>query len=264
MPSHLSSLGFRLELDVADQQRLVEAAITGEQLRVRDGTYVRWSPGDGVELWLQIVDRQLVGFAPHFRGEARMRVALTDRISRPEESLLDGAFHGWADPADGTTESGRFPFVFDAPDPGRFTAVQLPSVAEVQIAAFAHELIAYDSDEAFYAAQEQEVKLAADAFVQTGLLPTPEPEPGPPEAVAHFAGLVLAAARLRNGYSGGEFLHARVRILGGEVDVVADPDAVDGDLRKGALVRGTYWLSGRLSNDLADRARPFWRRVIEQ
>lgn len=57
------------------------------------------------------------------------------------------AFHGWADPDDGNPESGAYPFVFDAPDYILHDAVKLPAVFDVQLAAFAHELDAYASDE---------------------------------------------------------------------------------------------------------------------
>jgi hypothetical protein len=75
-----------------------------------------------------------------------------------------------------------------------------------------------------------------------------------------FTGTVVDAERLVNEYSGGDFWHARVRTLGGEVDVVADPQAIEGELVPGGIAQGLFWLSGRLSDEMADREGPFWRK----
>jgi hypothetical protein len=267
-------------MDEDYQEQLVAAALRGEQFRVRDGTYVRWSPGEGIEVWLQVRSREVIGVAPHFAGSTSMRVGVTGRIHRPDESPLDGAFHGWADPPPDDPESGDYPFVFDAPDAGRFTQIALPAIVTVQIAAFAHELTAFPDEDAYLASQEGEVRFAAESFIPAGLFrpgATGEPasestgEPGTgsggaegsdaavPGALAMFSGHVLETRRLENPYSGGELTWARVRTLGGEVDVVADPEGVEGMLVPGGVAHGTFWLSGRLSSDVADPTGEFWR-----
>ena len=260
MPSHFSSLGFPLEMDSAYQERLLDAALSGEQLRVRDGAYVRWSPGAGVELWLQVQAREVVGLAPHFAGEASMRVALTERVSRLEESPLAGAFRAWANPPAQTPEEGDFPFVFDLPDAGRFTGLALPRVTSVQIAAFAQELRCFETETAFHASQEKaELKYAAESFIPSGLFVK---EGEAPAAYAMFTGRVTGAERRVNPFSGGAFWCVRVRTLGGEVDIVADPAAVEGELIVAGIAQGSFWLSGRLPGALADPERAFWHRWL--
>ncbi len=245
-------------MDSAYQQQLVEAALTGEQLRVRDGTYVRWAPGAGVELWLQVQDRDVVGIAPHFRGEAAMEVALTHRIDRSDESSLAGAFHAWANPSPESFEDGDFPFIFDLPDAARFAGLVLPRATLVQIAAFAHELQSWPDEAAFSSAQgDAQIKYATESFIPSGLFVN---EGDSPAAYATFTGRVVRVESRANPFSGASFWWLRVRTLGGEVDVVADPSAVLGDLTPGGVVQGTFWLSGRLPSGLVDPSRPFWRR----
>jgi hypothetical protein len=260
MPSHFSSLGFPLEMDTPYQERLLNAALSGDQLRSRDGAYVRWTPGAGVELWLQVQAREVIGLAPHFAGEAIMRVALTERVPRPEESPLAGAFYGWANPPADAPDDGEYPFVFDLPDAGRFAGLALPCVASVQLAAFAQELRCFPSEAAFDASQgDAELKYAAESFIPTGTFV----EAGiPPTAYAMFTSRVVRAQRRVNPFSGGAFWWLCVATLGGQVDVVADPLVVDGEPMAGGIAQGSFWLSGRLPSALADSDRAFWRRWL--
>ncbi len=192
-------------------------------------------------------DGDVVGLNPHYAGHARMRVGLVARMPRPESSVLDGAFHGWADPTDGDPESGQFPFIFDVPDYELTGAVAVPSIREVQLAAFAHELQAYESEAAYNAAQTGAIKYAAESFIPAGLFGAATNEPdATPQAHAIFTGRVLDTALVTNPATGREFCWAHVRTIGGELDMVADPDLLTGYLTKGGIVSGTFWLSGRL------------------
>ena len=260
MPSHLSSLGFPLEMDALYQERLLNAALSGEQLRSRDGAYVRWAPGAGVELWLQVQAREVIGLAPHFAGEASMRVALTERVPRPEESRLAGAFYGWANPPADAPEDGEFPFVFELPDAGRFIGLALPCIASVQLAAFAQELRCFPSEAAFDASHgDAQISYAAESFIPIGTFVEADETPA---AYAMFTGRILRAERRVNPFAGGAFWWARVATLGGQVDVVADPTAVEGEPMAGGIAQGSFWLSGRLPTALADPDRAFWRRWL--
>ena len=165
MASHMSSMGFRFSTNEEFVDLAMTAATQGEPIQVGDGTYYRWSPGAGVELWAQVdEDGQIIGLNPHFSGAARMRVRLIERVARADDSPLDGAFYGWADPAEedreeDDPEDGQYPFAFDAPDIRRHDALALPSIVNVQLAAFAQEVRAFESDEAFQAGES--FKMAA-------------------------------------------------------------------------------------------------------
>lgn len=85
---------------------------------------------------------------PHFFGDARMRVSVTERVLPPYEDSLDGAFYGWLDPeSDENPEGGWCPVVFDAPNYSSLGGLELPLVCEVQLAAFPHELEVFPSEE---------------------------------------------------------------------------------------------------------------------
>lgn len=233
-PAHTADDFGRLQLQTAQQGRPIATA---------DGYYIHWEVGQGVELWAQAdPDRHLIWLNPHFAGGASVRMAITSRVPRPD-TPLEGAFYGWMNPEDDRLEGGDYPFVFDAPDAALHHALELPVVRRVQLAAFANRLDAFADEAAYLAAQEGSLPYAPQSFIPTGLF---VPEGQVPPAAAVFTGTVLATTERTNAATGQRFLWARVATLGAEVDVVADPEVVIGDLVAGGVISGSFWLSGRI------------------
>jgi hypothetical protein len=241
----MTTLGFRANTNAEFADLAMTAATQGEPIRVSGGTYYRWSPGAGVELWAQAdQDGRLVGLNPHFGGAARMRVGLINLIARERDSVLDGAFYGWADPEDDDPENGQYPFAFDLPNFRWHDEISLPTIATVQLAAFAHSLSAFESEEAFHARGSDEMKMAAESCIPSGTFSSP------PKSTVIFNGHVLEAAQLTNPQTQQMFWWARVRTLGGEFDVVADPEIVKGIIIQGGVIGGSAWLSGSIVRDI--------------
>lgn len=248
MPSHLSDIGFQIETQEAFQQLAFRAYEEGEAFETKEGTYVRWSPGEGIELWLQLdAEDDIIGINPHFTGSSLMRVGLTQRLSRADGSPLEGAFYAWANPVGDDPVAGDYPFVFDAPDYYLNSAIILPAIMNVQLSAFAHELQSYESDEAYDASQPEDIKFASESFIPSGMFTPDGGSVDPPQAHAIFTGHVLETSIVTNPVADNEFIWAKVRTLGGEVDVVADPVLLNGPIIKGGVVSGSFWLSGKLS-----------------
>jgi hypothetical protein len=249
MPSHLSDIGFDLNTEEEFSELAYQAYERGARLRVKQGVYLHWSPGEGVEIWGQLDhEENFIGLNPHFAGDCVMRVGLTARIERDEASMLDGAFHGWASPSGDDAESGWYPFVFDAPDFRLCDSVKLPSIVEAQIAAFAHELSVFESEEAYYSSQSEGPKFAAESFIPAGSFTLDMESVEAPQAHAILTGHVLNTALRINPVTKSEFLWAKVQTLGGVFDVVADPLIVNGAVVEGGIIHGLFWLSGRLRN----------------
>jgi hypothetical protein len=94
MPSHLSDIGFALKTHEDFEQLAVKTCNQGQRFRTTDGSYIRWSPGLGIELWAQLDQHdEIIGLHPHFRGNARMRVNIINEIKRPNSTILDAAYH---------------------------------------------------------------------------------------------------------------------------------------------------------------------------
>jgi hypothetical protein len=263
MPSHFSTIGFEVGSNDQFVALARQIAGMGQPVPGRGGQYLRWSGSGGEELWLQVDgDGDLVGMNPHFSGKSSLRVAVHGRVQRDKDSVLDGAFEGWAAPPadepdgggpDDGDDRGAYPLVFDAPDAATYGELQLPGIAEVQIAAFAHEIAYHDTPEAFVASA---VGLASQAFIPAGLF-SPEGRPTePPEAVAIFAGHVRESAERRNGLTGRGYYWALVDSLGGSYDVVIDRGMLPALPAAGGVLSGTFWLSGRLTD--YPRRRTTW------
>ena len=245
MPNHFSALGITVQSEDTFNELIYQTATSGTVIATPPGLYIFWAMGGGVELWAQAThERRLLGLNPHFSGSARMRVGITNRVERASDTELDGAFHGWANPAGDALDSGDYPFVVDVPDSDTYADLALPAVHTMQIAAFAHTLSVFADEEAYRSApQEQEgPRWATESFVPVGLFETS----GEPPAHAMFTGRVLEAALRTNPATGASFFWALVRTLGGEIDVVADPELVQAPLVAGGVVQGMFWLSGRI------------------
>jgi hypothetical protein len=260
MANHFAAIGF----DVWDQDGLDdlanEAIRRSDPIRVPGGDYYRWAPGGGAEVWVQVVGREWLGLTPHFVGRTALPTGILARVARPEDTPLEGCLHAWANPRDGGVEEGDYPFIFAVPDFRALDRVQLPLAAPVQVAAFAHDLDLYPSEDAYVAALENEgLKLAPESFIPAGMF-TEEGEA--PEPVAIITGRVQAAERRMNP-AGGSFWWMQVRTLGGEMDVVAEEELIVEPPTVGGIVTGEFYLSGRVTGIPAAR-RPRWRGVARR
>ena|SRR5689334_2281568 len=151
-----------------------------------------------------------------------------------------------------------YPFVFDVPDLAAHPDVAVPGIATAQIAAFAHEITCYDSLEAYEAEQDgEEVPFASQSFIPSGLFSASAGSPAqPPQPYALFTGHVVEAKEKKSVATGRAFHWVLVDILGGQYDVVIDPELLPRAPRPGGILSGTFWLTGRLL-DFPSR-KPGW------
>lgn len=259
MASHYSSIGLPIDSE-RDLERLVaHAAAQAESIEVAGGRYLRWRDPSGAGLILQVDrGRNLIGAHPHFFGDARMLARVMARIERPDETPLDGAFHAWATPDEADEDDGAYPFVFDCPEARRFERFGLPLLAEVQLAAFAHEIEVFDSPEAHAAAQAEEPRFASQSFIPLGLF---ELQGDSPASLALLTGHVLRSQRRVNGLTGQPFCWIEVETYAATLDVVVDPTLLGQEPRPGGVISGHFWLSGQLDG-YDRRTRSFLRSVL--
>jgi len=139
-------------------------------------------------------------------------------------------------------DMAMFEVVFDAFDARLHKDLELPTVADVQLAAFAQDCRWHSSEADFFAWLESEdLDRFRDAFI-------PHRHFDPSEearAVATISATVLDTAECENELTGLPFRWARVGTAVGELDIVA-PSATDGQPVVGGLVYGRVWLSGRI------------------
>ena len=250
MPRHITTLGFLVSTEQDFRHYVYQTSEFGEKIETRNGSYTCWTPGHGIELWAQTnLHRRLLGMNPHFRGQSSVRVEITGRIPRYGSRILDGAFYGWANPSPiGSDNEIHVPFVFDVPDYDVYDWVHIPCTARIQLAAFAIRLHCFADDERYHAALRQsgEQRQQLLTFAPIGMFAPDGRVRHPARAEASFSGRVLATEMITNPVTWQKFYRVKVRTLIGEVDVVADPQLVQGRLVPDIIIHGEFWLSGRL------------------
>ncbi|MBX9787722.1 MAG: hypothetical protein K2Y37_02310 [Pirellulales bacterium] len=251
MAGHFNCIGFPLETHEGFEKFMELAANSGTPIETVSGFYIHWAPGEGVEAWVQAnPQRQLIGCNPHFSGQGRLRVGVGRKVLDPH-APLDGAIYGWAEPkplSEAGQSPGMYPLQVNLPDFSvTAAALPMPSVVTMQIAAFAHQLLTFASDDEFAQPSNPLSKLATEAFIPSGLF-RPDGQPvNPPRSEAMLTGHVLAASLLKNPVTQIEFYHLHIQSLSGTFDVVVAPKLVTGTAPVvGGVVAGTFWLSGRI------------------
>jgi hypothetical protein len=248
MPSHLSSIGLPINDQAGFDALADRIGPLATPINVGHGMYWRWSSACGAEMWLQTnTNNELVGMTPFFAGRARIRVQLTSRVARPDDTPLEGAFQGRVEPDDDDANSCAYPFVFDAIDYDRYASVILPTTVNAQIAAFAHEISVYSSLSAYNESQTGEWHLDSQSFIPSGMFSPGGESTDPPDSLAIFTGHVVATEIKRNSLSGAQYYWALVDTLGGSFDVVIDPELCDALPVVGGVISGSFWLCGRLT-----------------
>lgn len=243
--SNLSDIGFPLTAN-EDLNKLIEDCLKNvTEIPCRKGAYLKFSDVSGAEIYLQMnFGGDLMGLNPYFNGKSRRKVFITELIER-DTSDLDGGFHAWANADE--ADAGDYPFVFDRPD--IFTnQIELPAACEIQLNAFAtNDLGIYDNEQEFFDSQKDEIKLSTESFIPIGLFR--QNEEIPPQAHGQFAGTIKSFELKTNQSSGAKFYWFLVETLGGEIDVISDPNYVKKEPQIGSIIYGSFWLNGKILNN---------------
>ncbi len=250
MPGHFDSIGFVAEQDEDLLPWVRRAVREGDQIEVIGadpgwgGRYICWSPGHGVQLWVNVNERgQIQGFDPHFEGRGRAHITL-ERSYDYDTAPPTGGVFAWI--GLGSLEETKAGF--DLPAFARFydMACDYDGNALVQVAAFTHGAEAFPDVPSYQAAQAEierdnpELAFAVESFLPIGYF---DPGGKIPPATARLSGIILEAERLTNPATGRAFNHALVKTVGMTVDVVADDDQISGVPQPGGVLSGAFWLS---------------------
>lgn len=258
MASHFSTIGLNLN-DEQEFYKYFELTFeNGERIKTKSGTYVFWDIRDGVELWGQLDKRNnAIGLNPHFTGSSKMKVRIMNKVEDNDNTVLDGSYYCWANPMNDEDTEGEYPFVFDLPNMALYDDVKLPQIVTVQLAAFAHEVKVYENEEEYDKLQTEEVKWASKSFVPSGLFSL-EVDGGvtePPQAEAILTGIVLETKTIKNAYTNNQFVYAKVDSLGGEFDVVIDPEILIKEVKVGGIIQGEFWISGKIADENLEKKK---------
>jgi hypothetical protein len=237
MAGHLGAIGFPATTREEFEALGVLAASLGQAFAAPDGTlYARWAPGAGVELWAQ-ADREtkrIRGLNPWFgSGKARLEARL-EKLEDDPKRHHDGRVMVASAAASQGLEGEPWPAAFADWRLAR-AKLKAGSTAALSVAAFAHALEAFETEEAFAQAPGA-IPLGLIAPAQGGLVV--------------MAGRVMAAELLENPSSKREFGWVLLAVAGGSVDVLLDEDFLGKPVPEpGTVLRGAFWTCARLARD---------------
>ncbi|MFC1834103.1 ankyrin repeat domain-containing protein [Thermodesulfobacteriota bacterium] len=245
------AIGFRFRSDEELQDALGDLFRAGMKvLECEGGSYLQWKSDSGAEMWFHAGhDRRIVGVTPHFHGTARMTVELKSRIQGPQHHSLVGCYSGWANLDKDFGQSSRFPIVFDCPGFGLYKDLTLPLKRLVHISAFALEIYSvHESEPAYYQALKGSIGYSAKSFIPVGTITGDGAPAEVPLPIAEVTGIVQKTDRRVNSATQCEFIWARVKTLGGCVDMVVPAGLIAKplSLHVGTVIQGRFWLSGRI------------------
>ena len=255
MASHFSDIGFETKDESEFMQIAQKAYENGHRIEADKGSYIKWQLKSGAELWLQLNDNEeVIGMTPGFLGESSRKVSIIRSITG-HEGTLDASFDAWANPIEDDPLSGEYPFNFEVPNFYTLPIFSFPNFTNIQLTAFAHNLSCFDNEKEYYqsdAAQAgakndkgQPMTYASKSFIPIGSFNNVSNNR---EALSVFSGEIKKYEKRINESTNNTFIWMIVETLGGDVDIVADPELINKEPVKGGYIRGNFWLSGKILN----------------
>ena len=167
-------------------------------------------------------------------------------VPREDISPYDGGFIGLTT-AGGTNPAlgGGFPVIFDAPDFPDVREAMMTAIHDVELAAFAVELNAYDSEEAFKEAQPEMASLDLPAFIPAGLMGVTQGDN--PTAHSLMVGELLEWEAVTNELTGRPFHRLTLSTPAGPMDLIVEPQMMPETVNKGMVIQTGAWMSGRIA-----------------
>lgn len=275
------AIGFKAP-DTKEFNHLLDVAnLKGHHMASERCRYAILHAGNGSEVWQSFSNNlSLLNSNPHFVGQSRVPVQILQMFD--VASSVEGLLKVRTNPHDASAPHISFAVNMPAWDLTRpllkkkkEEAGSGPLIVTLQITAFADALECFDSPEAYEEAHrpppppppEEHGPLHLHGRNKPPEAP-PEPPPPPPPMVnfhpsglmtegtqrpepqAGFSGIIESGHVLDNPFTGQKTCHIGVRTIGMVIDVVADVAIVKCRPRRGGIVRGPVWLSGRLVEEL--------------
>jgi hypothetical protein len=274
MASNLECVGLPV-VDGAGLADLVKRVLPRARSIGRSGEVdvLRWEDPSGARLVLGIERGELVDLLPSFRGHAGVNLAAVTRANTEVAiaAVVDDAGEQLSAMAV-ELEQRRFLPATGDPVSGRVSVVALARSVQIHAdeASFSAsdaslldaESAASDPPAPEGTARERRgpARWAAESFVSFGAF-----DDGPDaEATAWLAGTVLRSERRTVVATGEQFVTARVRTVGGEIDVCLAGSEVPVDPAPGQIIAGHVFLSASMPTlepaATGTRRSSWWRR----
>jgi hypothetical protein len=266
MSIRLHALGFPCAWEKvvdASLPRIVEG--TAREVACESGRYRLWQSRQGAELWLHypspdLIDPDETAFAgtpaligleaitPFHRGTSDLVVRLGELLCFDDELGMEGSVVASLVTPDEKRSSGEL--IVELVPFALHEAADLPETTRARIVCFAHHVWAFP-DRAGYIAGTPGVRLIRPGAIRSVTedempeVPVAYAEPMVTSALA--TGRVLRSARLKNPITDAPYCWIELLTTYGPLDVIANPETIEGDISDGHLAQVFGSLVARLA-----------------
>ncbi len=271
MCTRLHAIGFPCEMDRRTAEFVRRTAIsTKRRVISNDGEYRIWRSPAGAEVWLHYPKRRptlrtgtakpdrseppkpfdpiddLMGLSGAHAGASDVRMKLTRSLRIAAGNPLEGVCVAML----GSRRANEKPIAFSFEHVG-FAAERLgaPIEARVQLTGLAQKIWAYRTEAAYLAATPAHRLIGRGAMVDVNvneradLVLTYRPKPG---CLWLVTGEVKRSVRLVNPVTSAPYYWLQLQTDRGDIDVVASPSVIDGDVSVGHTVQTVVSMAGRI------------------
>jgi len=224
------------------------AARSGERMALLGGrALIRWAPGGGPEIWAQVdAAGEALLATPFFATDETYRMALTGTGASDDEGF-EGWVDGWLNPTEEDEPySGVFPLRVDLVNYAAVRERLRPErVIALRLAVILHEAALYPDAGAYEAVKEVAYRPPVQSFASSVHHALDEPG-GDADATALVTGYVSEARQMTNPATNAAFWWTRIATIGVTLSLVADPETLPAEPRRGMVLTGSGWVLGEV------------------
>lgn len=271
MCTRLHAIGFPCEMDRRTAEFVGRAALASKRrIQCADGEYRIWRSSAGAEIWLHYPKRRaklsggtaktdageaakpfdpiddLMGLSVTHAGASDVRMTLARSLRIAAGNPLDGVCVATL----GSRRAGEKSIAFSFEHIG-FGADRLsaPVEARVQLTGLAQKVWAYPTEGGYLEATPAHRLIGRGAIADVKVGDLPElamiyrPKPG---CLWLVTGVVRRSVRLVNPVTSAPYYWLQLETDRGDIDVVANPMVIDGDVSQGHSVQAVVSMAGRI------------------
>ncbi len=254
MASNFSSMGLKVKSKEDFNALLKKTKEKGKRIPTDFGSYAKWEMGNGFEFWGKIDKSDyFYDFNPHFSGNSRIKAKMGKIINKNLWKKNEKYLKCMINLDD--EEYRAIPIMFDSPDIESYDKIKRSQDISISVSGIAYDIGVYEDVNDFFKLESnahsktnsarKELNNKTELFLPLGALKR-NLFKAKLKTKAFIAGYVLDTKIIENEYSKLTTCWAKVKTLGGEIDILVDEEILERKIYKGSYVVGFFWLSGRI------------------
>lgn len=230
MPSHYTDMGFYAN-SIKDVKHIIEN-LPEPQCRIEtpNGIYQYTIFDNNIEFWI-LLDAQdnILNLDFHYNNKHAVPVKMLEWLTDDDGEYTNTIKVSYPQ------DKPKFPIIVDVPNAELHRALKREDKFMLQIACFAETMTVSHGDSTL---SRQESYVPIGAFAAS--------DEDTAAANASLCAHILDFEQRQNSMDGGMYYVITVRCQDALFDVIADASYIDIELRKGAIIEGTFWMSGKI------------------